>query len=204
MPLATIMRRLLTGYAVWHNRRHARKGHLFQNRYKSIVVEEGPYFLELVRSIHLNPVRAGMLGQLSELDRFPYTGHAVIIGHRNYRCQDVDTVLEWFGNRAGEARRGYRGFIEEGFDQEWREGLRGGGLIRSAGGREQLVRRGKGEWELGDERILGGGPFVEGILKGQTLPVTRTRGNLKGILGEVCKEWGVLRGQILSRSASGR
>jgi putative transposase len=46
MPLATMMRRLLTGYAVWHNRRHGRKGHLLQNRYKSILVEEDPYFLE--------------------------------------------------------------------------------------------------------------------------------------------------------------
>ena len=200
MPLATMMRRLLTGYAVWHNRRHARKGHLFQNRYKSIVVEEDPYFLELVRYIHLNPVRARMLGQLSELDRFPYTGHAVIIGHRDYQCQDVDAVLQWFGNRAGEARRGYRSFIEAGFGQGRREDLRGGGLIRSVGGREQLVRRERGEWHLGDERILGGGGFVEGILRGQTRPIIRTRGSLKDILGEVCKEWGVFREQILSRS----
>jgi putative transposase len=200
MPLATMMRRLLTGYAVWHNRRHARKGHLFQNRYKSIVVEEDPYFLELVRYIHLNPVRARMLGHLSELDRFPYTGHAVIIGHRDYGCQDVDAVLEWFGKRAGRARRGYRGFIEAGFEQGRREDLRGGGLIRSAGGRGQLVRRATGEWQLGDERILGGGAFVEGILKGQTRPVIQTRGNLEDILGEVCKEWGVLREQILSSS----
>lgn len=73
MPLATMMRCLLTGYAVWYNRRHARNGHLFQNRNKSIVVEEDSYFLELVRPIHLNPVRAGMLGQLSELDRLPHT-----------------------------------------------------------------------------------------------------------------------------------
>jgi putative transposase len=200
MPLATMMRRLLTGYAVWHNRRHARKGHLFQNRYKSIVVEEDPYFLELVRYIHLNPVRARMLGQLSELDRFPYTGHAVIIGHRDYQCQDVDGVLQLFANRVGEARRGYRAFIKAGFDQGRREDLRGGGLIRSVGGREQLVLRGREEWQLGDERILGGGGFVEGILRGQTRPIIRTRGNLIEILGEVCKEWGVFREQILSRS----
>jgi len=112
----------------------------------------------------------------------------------------VDAVLKWFGSRAGGARRGYRSFIEAGFDQGRREDLRGGGLVRSAGGRKQVVRRAKGQWELGDERILGGGPFVEEILKGQTRPVTRTRGNLKDILGEVCKEWGFLRGQILSRS----
>ena len=57
-PLSYFMRRLLTGYAVSFNRRNKRSGHLFQNRYKSIVCEEEPYLLELVRYIHLNPVRA--------------------------------------------------------------------------------------------------------------------------------------------------
>ena len=58
-PLARSMRSLLTGYAGAFNRRHHRAGHLFQNRYKSIVVEEEPYLLELTRYIHLNPLRAG-------------------------------------------------------------------------------------------------------------------------------------------------
>ncbi len=49
------MRRFLSGYAIMYNRRHRRYGHLFQNRYKSIVCEEDPYFKELVRYIHLNP-----------------------------------------------------------------------------------------------------------------------------------------------------
>ena len=57
-PLATVMRRLLTGYAVSYNRRHRRHGHLFQNRYKSILCQEDTYLLELVRYIHLNPLRA--------------------------------------------------------------------------------------------------------------------------------------------------
>ena len=63
------MRRLLTGYAVWFNRRHQRFGHLFQNRYKSIVCEEDSYLLELVRYIHLNPVRAFVVQSTGELDR---------------------------------------------------------------------------------------------------------------------------------------
>ena len=60
-PVSTIMRRLLTGYAVNYNRRHNRFGHLFQNRYKSILCQEEPYLLELVRYIHLNPLRAGLI-----------------------------------------------------------------------------------------------------------------------------------------------
>ena len=63
--MVDMMRRLMTGYSVWHNKRHKRNGHLFQNRYKSIVVEEEPYFLELVRYIHLNPVRGNLITDLS-------------------------------------------------------------------------------------------------------------------------------------------
>jgi len=54
-PIATIMRRLLTGYAVYFNRRHRRHGHLFQNRYKSILCQEEPYLKQLVAYIDLNP-----------------------------------------------------------------------------------------------------------------------------------------------------
>ena len=53
VPIATVMRRLLTGYTVTFNLRHHRCGHLFQNRYKSILCQKESYLLELVRYIHL-------------------------------------------------------------------------------------------------------------------------------------------------------
>ena len=65
------MRRVLTGYALAYNRRHQRVEHLFQNRYKSIVVEAERYLLELVRYIHLNPLRAGLVPDLACLARYP-------------------------------------------------------------------------------------------------------------------------------------
>jgi len=60
-PISVLMKRLLTGYAINFNRRHNRYGHLFQNRYKSILCQEDSYLLELVRYIHLNPLRAGLV-----------------------------------------------------------------------------------------------------------------------------------------------
>jgi REP element-mobilizing transposase RayT len=66
--LPAFMRRLLTGYAICFNRRHRRFGHLFQNRYKSIVCEMDAYLLELVRYIHLNPYRAKVVGDLEALE----------------------------------------------------------------------------------------------------------------------------------------
>jgi len=81
-PLSKVMRRLMTGYAVTFNKRHKRSGHLFQNRYKSIVCEENPYLLELIRYIHLNPLRAGLVKDLKELDKYPWTGHSAILGKK--------------------------------------------------------------------------------------------------------------------------
>ena len=64
VPIATFMMRLLTGHAGYFNKRHRRSGHLFQNRYKSILCQEEPYLLELVRYIHLNPLRASIIQDL--------------------------------------------------------------------------------------------------------------------------------------------
>jgi putative transposase len=78
VPLAKVMRRLLTGYAVRFNRRHWRHGQLFQNRYKSIVCQEDAYLKELVRYIHLNPIRAGMVSCMHQLNGYPYCGHSAL------------------------------------------------------------------------------------------------------------------------------
>ncbi len=67
VPIATVMRRLLTGHAGYFNKRHCRSGHLFQNRYKSILCQEDTYLLELVRYIHLNPLRARLISARPEI-----------------------------------------------------------------------------------------------------------------------------------------
>ena len=71
----------MTGYAVTFNKRHKRAGHLFQNRYKSIICEEDPYLLELIRYIHLNPLRAKLIQDLNELEKYPWAGHSTILGN---------------------------------------------------------------------------------------------------------------------------
>jgi REP element-mobilizing transposase RayT len=81
MPLLGVMQRLMTGYVVRFNRRHRRSGHLFQNRYKSILCQKDVYLLELVRYIHLNPLRVNAVKKLRQLDGCPYCGHSVIMGH---------------------------------------------------------------------------------------------------------------------------
>ena len=168
VPIATVMRRLLTGYAVTFNRRHRRTGHLFQNRYKSILCQEDPYLLELVRYIHLNPLRSGLVSSVKQLNVYKYCGHSFLLGKRKNYWQDTNMVLQLFGKRVSSARKYYLEFVEKGLALGRRPDLTGGGLIRSAGGWKQLKAfRSLGIHIKSDERILGDSDFVESILEEQ-------------------------------------
>jgi len=165
VPISTVMRRLLTGYAIWFNRSRRRHGHLFQNRFKSILCQEDAYLLELVRYIHLNPLRAGLVGNLEELDDHPYSGHSTLMGRVEKSWQETEEILSLFGNREDSVHRAYRAFVEQGIDQGRRHDLAGGGLIRSAGGWDGLKLKIKeGNYQRSDERILGDGDFVSQVL----------------------------------------
>ncbi len=165
VPIATVMRRLLTGYAVFHNARHHRSGHLFQNRYRSILCQEEPYLLELVRYIHLNPLRSKIVPDIKALNTFPFTGHAVILGKFKNDWQDTKYVLRLFGKTKVSARNRYCLFVEKGISEGRRNDLIGGGLIRSSGGWAKVKAMRKAKiFQKSDERILGNGDFVEQIL----------------------------------------
>lgn len=166
VPLATLMRRLLTGYAISFNHRYRRHGQLFQNRYKSILCQEDTYLLELVRYIHLNPLRVGMARDIKSLDTYPYTGHAALMGNQVVTWQDTGKILELFAVKKAVARRKYRAFVEKGIELGRRPELAGGGLIRSLGGWKQAKKLAKGRQRFkGDERILGDSDFVLDVLE---------------------------------------
>ena len=164
--LPRFMRRLLTGYAIGYNLRHGRHGHLFQNRYKSIVCDEDAYFTQLVRYIHLNPIRAGLVNDLRGLERYVWSGHSTVVGTVDRGWQDRRYVLSWFGKAEGAAVLAYRRFVAEGLREGKRPDLVGGGLVRSLGGwsRVKSLRR-RGERVLSDERILGTEDFVERVIE---------------------------------------
>jgi putative transposase len=149
VTLAAFMRRLLTSYAVTFNMRHNRSGHLFQNRYKSIVCDQDEYLLELVRYIHLNPIRAGIVADIDQLEHYPWSGHAVLMGKTKIAGQDMNTVLSLFGKKVGEARRRYRDFVYDGIVQGRRGDLVG----------QPTTRRERGVGAT-DTRILGDTDFV--------------------------------------------
>ncbi len=166
VPVSRLMSRLLTGYAGWFNKKYHRHGQLFQNRYKSILCQEDAYLKELVRYIHLNPLRAGIVEDLKELDKYSWCGHSSVMGKKKQPWQNVDYVYRLFSEKKKEARKIYRAFVKKGIDEGKREDLTGGGLLRSQGGWEALKGyRKAGIRVKGDERILGDSDFVEKVLK---------------------------------------
>jgi putative transposase len=115
--IATVMRRLLTGYAVTFNRRYRRHGQLFQDRYKSIPCQEDPYLLELVRYIHLNALRANIVENYSSLGRYKYCGHVFILWSKKNDWQDVEYVLRFFNRRRRIAQGQYKQYVSEGIEK---------------------------------------------------------------------------------------
>ncbi len=196
--LPRFMRRLLTGYAIVFNRRHKRVGYLFQNRYKSIVCQEDTYFHELVRYIHLNPLRAKLVPDLRALDRYPWCGHATIMGHVPRPWQDRGGVLAVFGRTERKAVRAYRDYVREGVPLGRRPELVGGGLVRSAGGWAQVrALRRKKQPPSGDPRILGNGAFVDALMreaeKRQEAALRRgpTPAETAAVIAKCCRQAGV-------------
>jgi len=165
-PISTVMRRLLTGHAVTFNRRYKRHGQLFQNRYKSILCQEDPYLMELIRYIHLNPLRANIVDNYLGLCKYKYCGHSYILGNNSNDWQNIDYILGFFSKRRKIAQRKYREYVSKGIEEGRRPELVGGGLIRSLGGWTEAGRLFKGgERVKGDERILGDSHFVLAALQ---------------------------------------
>lgn len=174
-PIATTMRRLLTGHAMAFNRRHRRSGQLFQNRYKSILCQEEAYLLELVRYIHLNPLRARLVADLKALEKYLFCGHAAILGHARHGWQDDGYVLKFYGDSKSDARRAYKRFVQKGMGQGKRPELTGGGLIRSSGGWTAIKSMRKANLHVkSDERLLGDSGFVERVLQAAGESLERT------------------------------
>jgi putative transposase len=137
--IGRIMHRLLTGYSQYYNRRYQRVGHLLQGRHKSILCQSERYLAELVRYIHLNPVRANMVGNPED---YEYSSHRQYLGLPAADIVDVDPVLRHFGARKEIARKAFRRFVMAGMKQGHRS-----------------------EFYLADEgQILGDDEFVDAMI----------------------------------------
>ncbi len=114
--LPFFMRCLLTGYSLYFNERHARVGHLFQNRYKSRLITKESYLREAIRYIHLNPLRSGHLKSLEELKVYSWTGHREILTTAASGWMDIETIKGLFPDGGeGSWNIHYGKFVEHGY-----------------------------------------------------------------------------------------
>jgi putative transposase len=128
-PLHSFVQRLITGFSVRHNAKYSPRGHVFMGRFKSILVEEDAYFLELVRYIHLNPLRAGLVTGFGSLEDYPWSGHSGILRGAGSSFQDVEMVLARFGSCGSDPAGRYLEFLAEGAAESHRPELVHGNLI---------------------------------------------------------------------------
>jgi REP element-mobilizing transposase RayT len=137
-PLGKVMQSLLFRYTRYFNKRYGKVGHLFQGRYKAILCDKDAYLLELVRYVHLNPIRAKVV---TDPEGYPWTSHLIYLGEGRQGLVEEDFVLGQFGKRKSLARRRYRRFVLEALN---------------SGHQEKY-------YEVKDQRFLGEDSFIDGI-----------------------------------------
>ena len=168
VPLSKIMQNLSFRYTRWINKRQKRIGHLFQGRYKAILVDRDSYLLELVRYIHLNPVRARLVRDPAA---YRWSGHRAYLGREDIPWLTTDTVLSQLAHTASAARRRYMAFIEAGKGEGHRPEFHGGAE---------------------DTRVLGNDRFVEKVIGIGTVIDRKTPPiSLAQLVKGVCRTCGV-------------
>lgn len=165
ISLSRILQNLSFRYTRWVNWRQGRTGHLFQGRYKAVLIDADTYLQELTRYIHLNPVRAGMV---RKPEKYPWSGHRAYLGLETIPWLTTDWVLSQFSEKVSVARRAYMKFVQEGME----------------GGRQEEYYRGSDA----DSRILGDDTFIERVLD-EREKKQRHRASLDKIMVEVCRHF---------------
>ncbi|OGR81706.1 MAG: hypothetical protein A2X32_08195 [Elusimicrobia bacterium GWC2_64_44] len=200
-PISELMHRVMTGYAVHFNLRHCRAGHLFQNRYKAIVCDLEGYLVEAAAYIHLNPLRAKLVGSLAELEDFEWCGHNCAVTGDTDELLDREALLSHFGGEEGVAMANYMDKLIEKSAAPWPCDLSGGGLLRSYGGGNEVLRALRaGEKVFSDQRILGGSDFVESILRAQEAQMALPKKTCAEVMESVVLTSGISRADIVRRT----
>jgi hypothetical protein len=161
ISLSSSMQNLSFTYTRWINLSQKRTGHLFQGRYKAVLVDGDCYLLELIRYIHLNPVRTGMVRGPEE---YPWSSHRAYLGKESLPCLTTDSLLEHFGTLPTEARENYGKFVLDGLGEERRPEFYG---------------------SRDDTRFFGDDSFMEKCLSGSNgIPLRLT---VRDIADKVCQ-----------------
>ncbi len=178
IPLSKIMQNLSFRYTRWINQRKKRDGHLFQGRYKAILVDANRYLLELVRHIHLHPVREG---EVRDPIEYPWSGHRAYLGEVQLPWLTTEGVLSQFSQQRAAARRRYVKFVQEGLKAEDYKDFNHG---------------------TKDSRVLGDNRFINRVLK--TEPKRPKPPSVRKIVQRVCRQYEITERDLSSPSRQRR
>jgi REP element-mobilizing transposase RayT len=134
VPLWKFMQKLLTGHAIYFNRKHDRVGHLFQNRYLSILVQSEVYLLALIRYIHMNPLKANLVKDIEALGRYPWTSHFGLINQGTYPWQDTAKSLIAIYDNKNDIMKRYGDYFAEDAVKNDHESLERGNYVLGSDG----------------------------------------------------------------------
>ncbi len=173
-PLSRIMQGLLQSHTQWYNHKYKTVGHLFQGRYKAILCDKNSYLLNLVRYIHLNPVRAEIV---KEPAKYKWSSHRIYLGLALSDIVDTEFVLTQLSSNMQESRQIYQSFVQEWVNENKRENFYG----------------------AIDQRFLGEEDFIEEVKKKSGKELLIEDDVLKNkTLDEIAKEVEKLTGVTLS------
>jgi REP-associated tyrosine transposase len=171
VPLSRIMQNVSQRYTSWINYTQSRTGHVFQGRYKALLVDADSYLLELVRYVHLNPVRSGGVASPEE---YAWAAHRGYLGQELIPWLTTDSVLAQFSPMLQQARKAYESFVHDGIGE----------------GRRTEFHCGTCEG-----RILGDDSFTDGVLE----KVNQKGGReyaLTEVIEAVCTRFGVTEKEL--------
>lgn len=185
VPLSRIIQNLSFRYTRYMNNRKKQVGHLFQGRYKAVLIDADSYLLELVRYIHNNPVRANMV---ATPEKYSWSSHSAYLGHYSLPWLTTDWVLSQFAKPRKRAVKLYGDFVSEGMGEGRRTEFHKGNLEGS---------------------ILGEDRFAEEAL-GKASQKAARKVPLEKVIQAVCGEYGIIpdalagksRGQMISAPRS--
>lgn len=172
-PLGRIVLRIASRYARTLQARFRTTGHLFERRYHAVLIDADTYLLELLRYIHLNPVRAGMVNSPTD---YPWSSHHAYLGTQIAKYVTTDWALSLFHSDLALARQAYQRFID--------------GMPSPSSPLEHCNPH--------DRRILGSDDFAARLLNTAWQP--RTRRTLDQLLEEACQQWSVSQETLRSPS----
>ncbi|MBN1551129.1 transposase [bacterium] len=196
-PLGIFMRRLNTSYAMYYQKRYKRRGYVFQNRYKSIVTQDQYYIEQLVRYVHLNPIRAGICKTIEDLDRYPWIGHSVLVGLQENRFQNKKDILKRFTVKGESTTNGYRKHIVEGIEKG--ENVEFLNTIRKSN-KGSADKKEYQCWVIGDQEFVKKAIENDTVRRLKLSEYGKNGVTVEKIAVDICRQMGITYAQIYRRA----